>query len=123
MNYQDPRQALTVNSPLLSYINIWHQGFLPPRLTVGEARDLGPQLIRVGSLVPVREGSTNTVFHSRTEHIPVEQPPEGAQAIEQVEVESVDSSGVEAEDPSEEMVVCRNMTANQFLLGGRTTTQ
>ena len=35
-------QALLVDSPLLSYIDVQHANFLPPRLTVGKARDLGP---------------------------------------------------------------------------------
>ena len=36
------RQALLVDSPLLSYIDVRHPNFLPSDLTVGEARDLGP---------------------------------------------------------------------------------
>ena len=61
-SYQPFGQALTVGSPLLSYLDVWHQGFFPPRLTISEARDLSPQLIRVGLLVPVRDGSADTVF-------------------------------------------------------------
>lgn len=52
----------SMGSPLLSYIDIWHRNFFPPRLTVGEAQDFGPRLIKVGSLVLVRDGSTDTVF-------------------------------------------------------------
>ena len=81
---------------------------------VGEARDLGPWLIRVGSLVLVRDGSIDTVFHSRAKHILVEQPP-AVRVVEQVEAESVDSSEVEAADPGDAMVVHHNMTANRFL--------
>ena len=76
-SYQDLGQALIVDSPLLSYIDVRHRGFLPPGLTVGEARDLGPRLIRLGSLLPVRDESTDSVFQGRVEHIPVEQPPKG----------------------------------------------
>lgn len=65
----------------------------------------------------MRDGSVDTVFHDRAEHIPVEQPPEGAQAVEKVEVESVDSLGAKAKDPGEEMVVHRNMITNRFLPG------
>lgn len=96
---------MTIESPLLSYIDVWHRGFLPPGLIVGEAQDLGPRLIRVGSLLPIRDESVDTIFHGRAEHILAEQPPEGVLVAEQVEAESVDSSGAEAEDPSEEMVV------------------
>ena len=35
-------QALLVESPLLSYIEVSHPNFLPPNLTMGETRDLGP---------------------------------------------------------------------------------
>ena len=35
-------QSLLVNSPLLSYIDVRHSNFLPPRFTVGKARNLGP---------------------------------------------------------------------------------
>ena len=76
-SYQDLGQALIVDNPLLSYIDVRHRGFLPPGLTVGKARDLGPRLIRLGSLLLLRDGSTDSVFQDRAEHIPVEQLPEG----------------------------------------------
>ena len=41
-SYQPFGQALLVDNPLLSYIDIRHPNFLPPNLTVGEAQDLGP---------------------------------------------------------------------------------
>ena len=118
MSYQNPEQALNVGNPLLSYIDVQHQGFFPLGLTIGEARDLGPQLIKVGSLVPMRDGSTDIVFHSCAEHILVEQPPV-VWVVEQVEAELVDSSETEAKakDSSDAMVVCCNMTADLFLSG------
>lgn len=96
---------------------------MPPRLTLGGARDLDPRLIRVGSLVLVRDGSADTVFHGHTEHIPVEEPHEKARAAKPVESESVDSLEADIEDSGEKMVVCPNMMANQFLLGGQPTVQ
>lgn len=63
-----------MDSLLLSYIDIRSQGLFPPRLIIGETRDLGPQLIRVGSLVPVKDASADSVFQGRTIHIPVEEP-------------------------------------------------
>jgi len=72
-SYQDPGQALTVGSPLLSYLNIRLCGFLLRGLTLDKAQRLDPRQIREGSLLPVRDGSTNQVFHSQAEHIPVEQ--------------------------------------------------
>lgn len=47
-----------VDSPLLSYIDVWHTNFLPPSLTVGEARDLGPKYTTAEDLAPVRDEST-----------------------------------------------------------------
>ena len=48
-------QALLVDSPLLSYIDVRHANFLPPRLTVGEARDLGPCYTCSDELAPIRD--------------------------------------------------------------------
>ena len=48
-------QALLVDSPLLSYIDVRHANFLPPRLTVGEARDLGPRYTCSDELAPIRD--------------------------------------------------------------------
>lgn len=61
-SYQPSRQALTVGSPLLSYIDVRHRDFFPPTLTIDEARDLDPRLLSVGSLVLVRDGSADIVF-------------------------------------------------------------
>ena len=36
-------QALIVDSPFLSYIDVQHTNFLPPNFIVGEARDIGLQ--------------------------------------------------------------------------------
>ena len=89
-----------------------HQGFLPPRLTVGEARDLGPCLIRVGLLVPIRDDTTDIVFQGWALHTPVEEQRLEVLAAEQVKVELVDSSGAEVKDVEEEMVVRWNMIAD-----------
>lgn len=74
ISYQDPRFALIVDSPLLLYVQICLPRFLPKSLIVGEARERGPWFIIEGSLMPVRDGSTNLVFHGRAEHIPIEDP-------------------------------------------------
>ena len=111
-SYQDSKQVLIVDSLLLSYIDVQHQGFLSSRLTVGEARDLDPRVIRVGSRVPVRDGSANTIFQGRAVHIPVEEPCVEVQAADQVKVRSIDSLKVEVEKASDEMIDHRNMTAD-----------
>ena len=41
-SYQDSSSALIVGSPLLSYLDILLQGFLPKGLTTSEARHWGP---------------------------------------------------------------------------------
>ena len=101
----------------MSYIDIRHRDFFPPRLTIGEAQDLDPRLIRVGSLVPASDGSANTVFQGRVVHT-VEEQRTKASVAEQVVVELVDSSSVEAKNAKDEMVVRRTMIADRFLLGG-----
>ena len=56
-------QALLVDSPLLSYIDIWHANFIPPKLTAGEARGLGPRYTCSNELAPIRDESTKRVSH------------------------------------------------------------
>ena len=67
--------ALSFGSPLLSFLNIQLPGFLPPGLTSGEAKELGPRLVRHDSLEPIQDGLGNTVFQGRLEHIPMDAPP------------------------------------------------
>ena len=54
-------QALLVDSPFLSYIDVRHVNFFPPRLTVGEARDLGLRYICSNELAPIRDKSAKHV--------------------------------------------------------------
>ena len=56
-------KALLVDSPLLSYIDIWHANFLPLKLTVGEAHDLGPRYTYSDELAPIRDESAKRVSH------------------------------------------------------------
>ena len=68
-------QALLVDIPLLSYIDVRHANFLPPRLTVGETRDLGPRYTCSDELAPIRDESAERVSRCRRElaHQQVEQ--------------------------------------------------
>lgn len=50
-------QALIVDNPLLSYINVRHINFLPPNFTVGEARDIVPRYTCSDELMPIRDES------------------------------------------------------------------
>ncbi|KAK9987703.1 hypothetical protein SO802_027942 [Lithocarpus litseifolius] len=55
--WQTFSQALLVDSPLLSYIDVRHSNFLPSSLTVGEARELGPRYTCSDELPPLRDDS------------------------------------------------------------------
>ena len=56
--WQSFTQALLVGSPLLSYIDVRYSNFLPPKLTIGEARDLGWRYTCSDKLAPLRDEST-----------------------------------------------------------------
>ena len=73
-SYRDPRLALAVGSPLLSYIDVRLPGLLLKGLIMWEAREKGPCHRRESSLDLVKDGSGDTVFQGRAEHIPVEEP-------------------------------------------------
>ena len=55
--WQPFSQALIVDSPLLSYIDVQHANFLPPSIIVGEARDLGPRYTCSNELALIRDES------------------------------------------------------------------
>ena len=59
--WQPFSQDLLLDSPLLSYIDVRHANFLPPKLTHGEARDLGPRYITTKDLAPIRDESVECV--------------------------------------------------------------
>ena len=111
-------QALLVESPLLLYIDVWHANFLPPRLTIGEARDLGSRYTCSDELAPIRDKSAECVSRRRRELAfqQVEQrnpPPEELEALAQEEeaaAKLVHSSGAESE-----MVTRRVMSISRFM--------
>ena len=55
--WQPFSQSLSIDSSLLSYIDVRHANFLPPSLTTGEARDLDPCYITAKDLASVRDES------------------------------------------------------------------
>ena len=55
--WQSFSQALLIDSPLLSYIDVRHSNFLPPKLTVGEAQDFGRRYTCLDELAPIRDES------------------------------------------------------------------
>ena len=118
-------QASTDRGSLLLYLDARHRGFLPRWLTLGEAWQLGPRQIREGSLLSVRDGSDERVFHDWAEHIPIEDPV-AVSPIERPIIEEVVDSFLEGTEPEEsvaEMVVRRKMTIDRFLPDGRATPQ
>ena len=133
-------QVLLVDSPLLSYIDVWHTNFLLPRFTVGEARDLGWRYTCSDELAPLRDESAKHVSQRLQElvHVPVEPkalvqeapvpseiPVESeapVQEAEQVAIELVNSSETES-DRDEDMVTRKTMTINCFVPSARQTKQ
>ena len=75
-------QALLVDSPLLSYIDIWYANFLPLRFTVGEACDLGLWYTCSDELAPVRNESAKHVSRHRREQAHVLVQPEAPVQLE-----------------------------------------
>ena len=111
-------QVLLVDIPLLSYIDVWHANFLPPRLTVGEARDLSPRYTCSDELAPIRDESAEHVsrrrrelVHQQVEHgNPPPAEPEAPAQEEKAATESIHSSGAESN-----MVTRRVMSISRFV--------
>ena len=59
--WQNFKQALLVDNPLLSYIDVRYANFLLPTLTTGEARDLGQRFTCSDELAPLRDESAERV--------------------------------------------------------------
>ena len=97
----------------------------PPSLTVGEAQDLGPRIVRAKSLVPLRDTLAEIVSRNRFVHRPVERPEDPApiQVAEPAAAESVNSSRVESDPGEDEIVTRRAMTIDRFVSGTCPTTQ
>ena len=112
-------QALLVDSPLLSYIDVRYVNFLPLRLIVGEARDLGPRYTCLDKLAPIRDESADCVSRRRREqvHVQVEQEalpqaePEAPAQAEETTFKSVSSS-----ETKYEMMTRKVMTISRFVL-------
>lgn len=74
-------------------------------MTVGEARDFGPQFTSVESLVPIKDASADLVSQSHVVHVPVEEPEALVQIAELAAAKSVNSSKAEAGQGKDNMVV------------------
>ena len=80
-------QALLVDNPLLSYIDVWHAKFLPSSLTTGEVRDLGSRYTTTEDHAPVRDESAGRVSQNRKVHVPIEEPEAPAQPTQPKTIE------------------------------------
>ena len=52
---------MLVDSPLLSYIDVRYTNFLPPKLTISEAREFGKRYTYLDELAPLRDESAERV--------------------------------------------------------------
>lgn len=73
----------------MSYIDVQHSNLLPPKLTVGEARDFGLRFTSIESLVPARDASIDLVSQSHKVHILVEEPKAPVQIAKPATIELV----------------------------------
>ena len=93
-------QALIMDNLLLSYIDVRHANFLPPKFIVSEAQDIGRRYTYSDELAPIRDETAELasrylwecVYEAvQCEVLPAE-PEAPAQEAEQEVVESSDSS-------------------------------
>ena len=122
--WQNFKQALLVDSPLLSYINVRYASFLPSKLTTGEAREFGRCFTCSDELAPLRDESAERVSRRLRElaHKAIQQEdPVQEQAQPKNPPAEPEQPATEAEDnqPGENMVSRRVMTIDRFVPGAR----
>ena len=133
--WQPFRQALLVDNPLLSYIDVRHANFLPPRLTIGEARNLGKCYTYSDELFPLRDESAECVSrrlrelaHKAIHEAPIQEPaqPEGPAKLEApiVEAEQFIINLLATDSlPREDMMTRKTLTIDRFVPGARQAMQ
>ena len=120
-SWQSFTQALLVDSPLLSYIDVRHSNFLPPKLTVGEARDLGWRYTCSEELAPLRDESAKLASRRLRElahkAIQQEQPVKPEAPIREAEHIAAESSDSSKTHPTrgEEMVTRKTLSVSWFI--------
>lgn len=128
--WQPFSQAVLVDSPLLSYIDVRHTNFLPPNFIVGEARYISRGYTCSDELAPIRDEIAEVVSrylweraHGAIQHevVPVE-PKAPAQEAKQEVVESSDFSKMHSVR-NEEMVTHKTLTVSHFIPGASQTVQ
>ena len=132
--WQPFSQALLVDSPLISYIDVRHANFLPPRLTAGEARDHGPRYICSDERPPIRDESAERVSAERRRraHEQIQQAPAQPERTVEPEAPAREGEGAAAEttdssktgsDQDVAMVARRQMTIDRFVPSARPIAQ
>ena len=131
--WQPFKQALLVDSPLLSYIDVRYVNFLPPTLTTGEAREFGRRFTCSDELAPLRDESAERVSQRfrdiaheaiHQEDQVQEQPsPENPAAEPQQQVIEAAALLAEAIQPRGRMVSRKVMTIERFVPGARQPNQ
>ncbi|XP_065628883.1 uncharacterized protein LOC136067250 [Quercus suber] len=119
--WQNFSQSLLVDSPLLSYIDVRHANFLPPKFTAGEARELGPRHICSDEIPPVRDESAERVSRARREraHEQIQQEAPARQEVQVDQAPSPANTEVVGESPGEAMVTRKTMSISRFIPGAR----
>ena len=127
--WQNFKQALLVDNPLLSYINVRYTNFLLPTLTTGEARDFGRRFTCSDELAPLRDEFAERVSRRlrelaheavQQEGLVQEQPqPENPSAETQQPVVEAAALSVEAIHPGGRIVPRKVMTIDRFVPGAR----
>ncbi|XP_030970474.1 uncharacterized protein LOC115990842 [Quercus lobata] len=130
--WQPFKQALIVDSPLLSYIDVRYVNFLPPSLTTGEAREFGRRVTRADELAPLRDESAEKASRRIRElaHEAVqqgqaqEQPiPENPAAVNQQQVIEAAALLARAARPKGKMVSRKVLSVERFVPGARQSNQ
>ena len=122
---------LLVDSPLLSYIDVRHTNFLPPKLTIGEAREFGKRYTCSDELAPLQDQSAERMSQRLQElaHEAIqekalvqgpahpENPVEPEAPVEEAEHLAVDVTNLSATDPllDEDMVTRKTLTIDRFV--------
>ena len=110
-----------MDSPLLSYIDVQHSNFLPPKFTVGEARGLGRCYTCSDELAPIRnefaELASRRLRELAHKAIQQEEPAEPEALVQEAKHAAAESSGSSKTHPAcgEEMVTCKTLSISWFI--------
>ena len=131
--WQSFKQALLVDSPMLSYIDVRYVSFLPPKLMTREAREYGKCYTYFDELAPLWDKSAERVSRRLRElahkaiqqKAPVQEQAQPENPVVEPEHPVLEATILSAADtnPDENMVAKRVMTIDRFVLVARQPTQ